>query len=82
MCIGGGSDTAVEFYDPNALMPLYAMKTRAGVSHLAIDGENNSLYMVSPGARSLIVGRLADRKVVSEIDVGDGPYWVAVMGEK
>ena len=82
VCLGGANDTAVEFYDPNALMPLYAMKTRAGVTHLAIDGENNSLYMVSPGARSLAVGRLADRKVVSEIDVGDGPYWVAVMGEK
>jgi YVTN family beta-propeller protein len=82
VCLGGVNDTAVEFYDPNALMPLYAMKTRAGVSHMAIDGENNSLYMVSPGGRSLAVGRLADRKVVSEIDVGDGPYWVAVMGEK
>jgi hypothetical protein len=25
---------------------------------------------------------MADRKVVSEIDVGDAPYAVAVMGEK
>ena len=38
--------------------------------------------MVSPGTRSLIVGRLADRKVASEIDVGDGPSWVVVMGER
>jgi YVTN family beta-propeller protein len=82
VCIGGSNETAIEFYDPNALLPLYSMKTRAGVSHLTIDVENNKLYMVSPDTRSLIVGSLADRKVVAEIDVGEGPFWVAVMGEK
>jgi YVTN family beta-propeller protein len=82
VCIGGDSDTTVEFYDPNALMPVYSMRIRSGVSHLTIDAEDNCLYMVSPGTRSVIVGRLADRKAVSEIDVGDGPCWVAVMGEK
>ena len=82
VCVGGSQDTAVEFYDPNALMPLYALRTRAGVSYLRIDVENNSLYMVSPDTRSVIVGRLADRKIASEIDVGDRPYGVAVMGER
>lgn len=82
VCIGGSGDTTIEFYDPNALMPLYSMKARAGVSYLAIDTEDNRLYMVSATTRSLIVGRLADRKVISEIDVGDGPYCVAIMGEK
>ena len=82
VCIGSSQDTAVEFYDPNALMPLYSLRTRAGVSHMKIDVEGNSLYMVSPDTRSLIVGRLADRKIGAEIDVGDRPYWVAVMGEK
>ncbi len=81
VCIGGG-DTAIEFYDPNALMPLYSMRIRAGVAFLAIDAEESALYMVSPDTRILIVGRLGDRKVVSEIDVGDSPYSVAVMGEK
>ena len=82
VCIGGLNDRTIEFYDPNALMPLYTMRVRAGVAQMTIDLVNNTLYMVSPDTRSLIVGRLADRKVASEIDVGDGPYWVAVMGEK
>jgi len=82
VCIGSSQDNAVEFYDPNALMPLYSLRTKSGVSHLKIDVEGNSLYMVSPDTRSLIVGRLADRKVSAEIDVGDRPSWVAVMGEK
>jgi YVTN family beta-propeller protein len=82
VCVGGSQDTAVDFYDPKALMPLYALKTRSGVSYMRIDVETNSLYMVSPDTRSLVVGRLSDRKVASEIDVGDRPYGVAVMGER
>lgn len=82
VCIGGAGETAIEFYDPNALLPLYSMRIRNGASHLTIDVENNQLYLVSPDTRSLIAGSLADRKVVAEIDVGEGPYWVVVMGEK
>lgn len=81
LCVGG-NDPLVEFYDPNALMPLYSMRTSAGVSYLAIDAEDNRLYMVSPSARGLLVAGLPDRKPVSEIDVGESPYWVVVMGEK
>ncbi len=80
--IGSANDTTVEFYDPNALLPLYSMRTRSGVSYLRIDADANTLYMVSPDTRSVLVGRLADRKVVSEIDVDDAPYCVAVVGEK
>ncbi len=82
LCVGGRDDSTVEFYDPNALLPLYSMKTGAGVSHLTIDAEDNRVYMVNPDTRTVIVGSLADRKVVSEIDVGEGACWVAVMGEK
>jgi YVTN family beta-propeller protein len=82
VCLGGRHDTAIEFYDPNALMPLYSMRVRAGVSHMMIDPSDNRLYMVNRDTRTVVVGRLADRKVSSEIDVGDGAFWVAVMGEK
>jgi hypothetical protein len=58
------------------------MRAGTGVSFLAVDIDDNSLYMVSPDTRSLIVARLSDRRVVTAIDVGDRPYWVAVMGEK
>jgi YVTN family beta-propeller protein len=82
ICLSSRNDTAVQFYDPNALMPLYSMKARTGISHLTIDAEDNRLYMADPDTRTVIVGRLADRKVDTEIDVGDGAYWIAVMGEK
>lgn len=82
ICVGGGNDAAIDFYDPNALMPLYSMRTRGVVSYVGIDAQESRLYMVSPETRSVAIARLADRKGVSEIDVGDGPYWVAIMGEK
>ena len=82
ICLASSNGVAVEFYDPNALLPLYFMKTREGISHLLIDAEDSRLYMVNPETRTLVVGRLADRKVVSEIDVGDGARFVAVMGAR
>ncbi len=82
ICLASSQAVAIEFYDPNALLPLYFMKTREGVSHLLIDAEDSRLYMVNPDTRTLIVGRLADRKVASEIDVEDGARFVAVMGER
>ena len=80
--VGGIRDTSIEFYDPNALMPLYSLRTRAGVSYMTTVADDNTLYMLSPETRSLVIARLADRTVIAEIDVGDGPSRVAVMGEK
>ncbi len=82
ICVGGGNDAMLDFYDPNALMPVYSMKVRPGVSYMRIDAESNTLYLVDPETRSLLVARLSDRKLMSEIDVGDRPYWVSVMGER
>jgi YVTN family beta-propeller protein len=82
LSIGGRDDPMVEFYDPNTLLPVAAMKTRAGASLLVIDAEENGLYMASPDRRSVLVGGLAERKVVAEIEVGGDPYWVSVTGER
>jgi len=82
VCLGGGDMATIDFYDADAMLPLYSMRTTAGVSQLLIDRRENRLYMVDPSAGTLVVGNLADRKVLSEIDVDDGAYWVAVMGER
>jgi len=78
--LGGRHDTAVDLYDPQALVPIHRIKVGAEVSYLTMDVEDDRLYMVSPDTRRLIVGRLADRTIVTEIDVGDGPCRVAIMG--
>lgn len=78
--VGSRHDTEIEAYDPQALVPIHRIETSAGVSDLVMDAEDDRLYMVSPETRRLIVGRLADRTIVTTIDVGDGPCRVAVMG--
>jgi YVTN family beta-propeller protein len=80
--VASDGSASVEFYDPNALVPLFLMKSRAGTSFLAADPEDNRLYLVNPRTRSLVIGSLADRTMTSEIDVGSSPYWVAIMGER
>ena len=81
VCLGG-DDATIEFYDPNALMPLYSVRLKSGVSYLAFDVADNGLYALSSDARTLALVRLADRTLASEIDVGSAPYAAAVMGEK
>lgn len=80
--VGGRDDSLLEFYDPNTLLPVNSLPTAGGIGYLAIDAEDDSLYMVSPDLGRLLVGSPAQRKVVAAIDVGAGPYWVAVMGER
>lgn len=82
VCIGGETEPAIEFYDPNALMPLYAMKTPGGATYLTFDAEANSLYIVNTRERRIAIARLTDRRIAGQIDVGDSPYAVAVMGER
>ena len=82
VCLAGASDPMIEFYDPNALMPLFSLRVASGVAQLMVDPVENRLYMVNPETHSVFVARLSDRKLVAEIDVGDRPYWVAVMGEQ
>jgi hypothetical protein len=69
-------------YDPFSFVRVDFIQTPAGVTYMTIDGETNNLYMVSPDTKSLMMTNLVSKKMPSEIDVGDGPYWVTLMGER
>jgi hypothetical protein len=49
---------------------------------MAIDGEENNLYLVHPDRKVLSVLDLISRKKAPEIDIGEGACWVTVMGER
>jgi YVTN family beta-propeller protein len=82
VCVGGEQDTSIDFYDPNALVPLYSMKVPAGIVYLAVDAVDNRLYVVSRKGRSVAIAALGSRKLTSEVDVGEEPYWISVAGAK
>jgi len=80
--LGKQRDFVVGFYDPLAFAPVGFVTTGTSIAYMAIDPEENNLFLVSPDRRSVPVANLTSRRIVGEIDVGDDPYWVTMMGEK
>jgi DNA-binding beta-propeller fold protein YncE len=80
--LGRKNDTVVEAYDPFSFVPVDFINTGGGINYMTIDGQENNLYMINPGMKTLLSSNLISKKMVFIIDVGDSPYWVTVMGER
>ena len=80
--IGRGRDTVVEVYDPFSFVPVDSINTGGSITYMTIDGDENNMYLVNPDMKSLMVSSLLRKRIMSEIDVGEGPYWVTMMGER
>jgi hypothetical protein len=80
--VGRAHDPIVEVYDPFSFVSVDSIATGGGITYMTIDGDENNLYLVNPEMKSLMVSNFLGRKVISEIDVGEGPYWVSMMGER
>jgi hypothetical protein len=80
--LGRKNDIMVEAYNPISFIPVDYVKTGGETNYMTIDGEVNNLYLVNSDAKSLMVFNLISKKMVAEIDVGEGPYWVTMMGER
>jgi YVTN family beta-propeller protein len=76
------SDPIVGVYNPLSFVSVDFVQTDGTVDCMAIDGDENNLYLVNSDVKSLMVSNLVRKKIVSEMDVGEGPYWVTVMGER
>jgi len=80
--IGRKNDITTGVYDPLSFVPVDIIRTGGTIGYMTIDGEENNLYLVNEGKKSLMVSNLVRKKMVYEIDVGESPYWVVVMGER
>ena len=80
--LGRKIDPMVEVYEPVSFVPVDAVRSGAGISYMTIDGEENNLFMVSPEKNRIIISNVVSKKVIGEMDVGEGPYWVTMMGER
>jgi YVTN family beta-propeller protein len=80
--LGRKNDITVEVYDPLSFVPVDIIRTGGTIAYMTIDGEENNLYLVNKDKKSLMVNNLVRKRIVSEMDVGEGPYWVTVMGER
>jgi len=80
--LGRKGDVTMEVYDPFTWVPIDYIPTDGDIQYMAIDGEQNYLYLINSGKRTVMVVNLVSRKMIAEFDVGEGPYWVTMMGER
>jgi YVTN family beta-propeller protein len=80
--LGRKNEVVVEVYDPFSFVSVDVIRTGGTISYMAVDGEESNLYLVNPELRRLMVSNLVSKRIIYEIDVGEGPYWVALMGER
>lgn len=72
----------IEIYDPFSFLPIDAYRTGEDVSFLTIDGEGNNLCAVFPRTNEVRLIRLIGKATASEVEVGEAPFWVTLMGER
>lgn len=75
-------DSRIEVYDPFSLIPIDYLPAVSGIADMAIDGETNNLLAVSAEKNMLLSISLISKKIVAEIDTGERPLWLAVMGQR
>jgi YVTN family beta-propeller protein len=80
--IGRKNDIFVGVYDPFSFVAVDLIRTGGAINYMAIDGDENNLYMVSSEMNRVIVSNLVRKRIAYEIDVGEDPYWVTMMGER
>jgi YVTN family beta-propeller protein len=80
--LGKRADRIVDIYGPFTSMPIGAITTEGSVGHMAIDGEQNILFLAFPEQGQVQALNNTSRRPVYTIDTGEMPRWVSVMGER
>ncbi len=80
--LGKRNDPVVSVYEPALEMPTDTILAGGGISCMAIDGDENNLYLVLPRKKTLLGINIISNQTVAELDVGEGAYWVTLMGER
>lgn len=72
----------IEVYEPSTFVSISSINTGGGAVHMAIDGEQNNLYVLNSDRKTVAVVNLVTREVVAEFDVEEAPFWISLMGER
>jgi len=75
MRVGG-----VAVVDPSLLMPIDTFRVAGNAAFLDIDGDENSLFVVSSDRKTIQKMGLINRKVLGRIEVEEGCYAAVLMG--
>jgi YVTN family beta-propeller protein len=79
--LGARREFVVAVHDPLSFAPVDFIDTGTGIAHIATDAEDNTVYLVGSSSRRVLVTDRIRKRIIGEMDVGDGPSWISVMGE-
>lgn len=80
--VGKRYERRVDIYDPFSLIPVEYLDVGGGINFITIDNDEKRLYFLLPERRILKIIDIVSKKTYAEMDVGEDPFWVSVMGEK
>ena len=71
----------IAIVDTSSLMFIDSMRVGGNAAYMTIDRQENTLFVALPERRMVQKVNLTSKKIMAEIEVGEGAYAVAVMGE-
>ena len=74
-----GGEIAV--VDPSSSMLIDSIRVGGNAAYMTIDRQENVLFVVLPERRLVQKVNLISKKIMAEIEVGEGAYAVVVVGE-
>jgi hypothetical protein len=80
--VGHRDESRLVVYDPFSFIPVDSVQLPDSAGEMAIDDAENALFVLLPETRSLAVVDLNRRRLLSVLDLGDGPRMCALMGER
>lgn len=79
--LGGSREFVVGVYEPMSFVPVDFVDSRGAVNHMTTDADQNALYLVSAARDRVFVFDRIRKRALGELDVGQRPAWISVMGE-
>jgi DNA-binding beta-propeller fold protein YncE len=80
--VGKNVEKDIAVIDPFSLSRIDTINTGGNAVFMSIDDEENSLFAVLSDKKKLLKINLTSKKIIAEIDLGNSPYAVVVMGER
>ncbi len=80
--VGRADDDRLQVFDPVSLMPVRGLELNGAPVDVAIDEAENVVFAAVPGRRSVAVTDLLTGRLLSVVEVGAGPFQIAVAGER
>jgi len=80
--VGHRDESRLVVYDPFSFIPVDAVDLPDAAGEMVIDDAENVLFVLLPETRSLAAVDLNRRRLLSLLDLGDGPRTCALIGER